>query len=162
MLYSKVLYVQHWISIADVFVVFLSLSHTISHFFSRSLSISQCLSFFYHAPLPHFFAYTHSLSILITPPPSHSLSPIHTPSEYILVEQALASATSSTHLGIALAKEAASNMTPIYHLAPPTGETCLRYVTEAVHRDCPSRLPLSIYVSAHLLSISLYKLIYQF
>lgn len=66
-----------------------------------------------------------------------SLSLLYTvPTEYVLMEQAaipLSSAMSHAslsciHVGIAMAKESATHCAPLFHIAPPKGETTLWYV----------------------------------
>ena len=64
--------------------------------------------------------------------------------QYVLREQFVSHSSSSNfHLGIALAREAACNRSPIYHIAPPVGDTSLRGPRSIAALKISSELPPS-------------------
>lgn len=64
--------------------------------------------------------------------------------EYILTEQLLLSASTSSHLGIAIAKEAAGNRSPVFHIAASNGEDSLKTERSLASYKISAQLPQTV------------------
>ena len=128
------------LSIRSAIAVRVSATLALSHSFSCT-SVYRFVNVCRHSlryPLFHLFSIhllTHSLIYLNIQPSNHltiylhNLN-IHHTAEYIVTEQAKGSSSASfspnpSHLGIAMAREAALYASPIFHSAPAAGEISL-------------------------------------